>query len=447
MSVFRLILSAAVSFSAVSSFAFELGRTDSVIYAADGHRDVAEELSGYLNRVFGRNFPVEKMPETSVPAAGLFVGVRPPRCDVTWDPARECCVRIVESDRVWLFGNDGELLHGTDDAVYDFLERFAGVRWLWPGDLGTVADPSAPVTVPCGKHVYVTPFRKRLTDSFGYPFGRSPDEARDLRAWLRHRHVGSSLAAKGSGFHHAFDLILPREKYGREHPEYYALVPPERWIGEPKPTVPSRLNDPLTPGPWQVCTSNPDVRRLFAENLLASGTDAIQSISPNDGYGFCECSACRAQDPEGRGIGKDVYDVTDRMFDFLSDVAWRVYGKSPTSKVGLFSYSYYDKVPVRKVKLPPNVYLSCCYIVYGMNARQEAELAGKLSGLAATGAKIIGREYWGTHYTMRYPLSHSRKIDRNLKLLHRLGAAGIYGEPGNDFAVRASDLYLLTLLA
>ena len=135
------------------------------------------------------------------------------------------------------------------------------------------------------------------------------------------------------------------------------------------------------------------------------------------------------------------------MYDFLSDVAWQVYRKSPTSKVGLFSYSCYDKVPKGKFSLPPNVYLSCCYLVYSMNAQEEAQLAEKLEGLSRTGAQIIGREYWGCHYTMRYPLSHSRKIDRNLKLLHRLGAAGVYGEPGRNFAPRATDLYLLTLLA
>ena len=437
----------ALAMAASALGAFELGRGDTAIYAASGNRGEAQELSEYLHRVFAKEFPVKDAPgEISPDIPGIFVGVRPPDCDVTWDASRDCSVRIVEKNRVWLFGNDGKLVHGTANAVYDFLERFAGVRWLWPGEIGTVADPSEPVAVPEGKSVYVPPFRRRLTNSFPAR-GRSEKEGRDLSAWLRHRRVCSSLEAKGSGFQHAFASRFPRKTYGAEHPEYYALVSPERWVGEPKPTKPTRLSDPLMPGPWQLCTSNPDVRRLMAEKLVAAKTEAIQSISPNDGYGFCECQACRAQDAEGQGIGDGRYDITDRMYDFLSDVAWQVYRKSPTSKVGLFSYSCYDKVPKGKFTLPPNVYLSCCYLVYAMNAQEEAELAEKLAGLARTGAQIIGREYWGTHYTMRCPLSHSRKIDRNLKLLHRLGAAGIYGEPGRDFAVRASDLYLLTLLA
>ncbi|MBO5822085.1 MAG: hypothetical protein J6R86_03645, partial [Lentisphaeria bacterium] len=67
--------------------------------------------------------------------------------------------------------------------------------------------------------------------------------------------------------------------------------------------------------------------------------------------------------------------------------------------------------------------------------------------LSATGAKVVGREYWGTHYTMNYPLSHSRKIDRNLKTLYKGNAAGVYGEPGSSFASRGSDHYILSKLA
>ena len=442
-------LCAAAALAALSLNAFELGREDSTIYAAKGQRPVAEELSGYLERVFGKAFPVKDAPAEAAPDLdGIFVGVKPPNCDVEWDAARECSVRIVEKSRVWLFGNDSsKLLHGTRDAVYDFLERFAGVRWLWPGEIGTVADPQEPVAMPDERFVYVPPFRRRLTSSFSYPAGQSPEELRNLGVWLSHRHVGSSLSSRGSGFQHAFESLMPRSKYGKEHPEYYALVSPERWIGEPKPTKPTRLSDPFMTGPWQLCTSNPGVRRIVAEKLIAAKTDAIQSISPNDGYGFCECEACRAQDPEGQGIVGNSYNLTDRMYDFLCDVAWRVYRASPTSKVGLFSYSCYSGVPTKKFKLPPNVYLSCCYLVYSKNKGDMDVLDDKLMGLGRLGAQIIGREYWGTHYTMRYPLSHSRKIDHNLKILHSVGAAGIYGETGNSFAVRASDLYLLTLLA
>ena len=44
----------------------------------------------------------------------------------------------------------GKPPHGTSFAVYTFLERFAGVRWLWPGDSGTVV-PKAAVAARAGR--------------------------------------------------------------------------------------------------------------------------------------------------------------------------------------------------------------------------------------------------------------------------------------------------------
>ena len=158
-----LAATATAAFFTSTANAFELGATNADIYAASGHEALAEELSGYLGKVFGKSFPVKAMSgEITSDLAGIFVGAKPADCDVTWDETRECCVRIVEPSRVWLFGNDsGKLLHGTADAVYDFLERYAGVRWLWPGDIGTVADPSDPVSLKEEKTGFVPPFRIR----------------------------------------------------------------------------------------------------------------------------------------------------------------------------------------------------------------------------------------------------------------------------------------------
>lgn len=435
---------------ALSVGAFELGQSDANVYTLKANRADAQELSSCLEKVFGKKYPVKVVEKGAGDRdpAGIFVGLMPLGYQATWDVMRDCNVCVVEKDRVWLFGNDGKDVHGTANAVYDFLERYAGVRWLWPGELGTVADPQAPVTVPEGTTTYVPPFQRRLTSSFHYgQRALTPAEGRDLNVWLRHRRVGSSLQAVGSGCGHAFASLLPRDRYGKDHPDFFPLISPEHWLGEPKPTKPTRISDPMMPNGYQLCTSNPEVRRLIARKIVDAKTDRIQSISPNDGAGFCECDACRAQDPEGQGIFATSAKLCDRMFNFVEDVAKQVYAESPTSKIGFFSYSYYSDAPVREYHLPPNVYLSCCYFIGRMDSKEEAALTEKLTALARTGGQIIGREYWGTHYTMRYPLSHSRKIDRNLKLLHKLGAAGIYGEPGNSFGPRASDLYLLALLS
>ncbi|MBQ9338200.1 MAG: DUF4838 domain-containing protein [Lentisphaeria bacterium] len=433
--------------------AFELGKPGTAIYTDKANSAAAADLSQYLSRVYGGEFPVSQYADQDKDKPGIFVGIRPAGVEITADEKKEFCGKHVTDTQLFLFGNkNAKRLHGTMFAVYDFLEKECGVRWLWPGELGTVADPQPPKTLKNGTEIYVPPFERRLTSSFHYGVNYlSAENRRELYGWMDRQKVGESLFTRGSGFQHAFGSLMPREKYGKEHPEYYSLVSPERWVGDPKPDKPTRRNDWTRHGTWQLCTSNPDVRRIIAEKIAADKSGAVRSISPNDGYGFCECPECIKQDGKRKVLytvgTTPVYDLTNRMYDFAEDIAKQVKKLNPDAKIGMFAYSIYNGVPDRKIEFPGNVYLSFCYMVAYLTREQEEALGRKLTGLASTGARVIGREYWACHYMLDFPLSHSRKIDRNLKLLHKLNAGGIYGSPGKAFAPRATDIYILTKLA
>ena len=439
--------------TAVTLHGFELGKNDATIYFNKKNRRAAEEMAHFLNRVYGKKYTTALFKASDAKKAGIFVGIVPAntKFDLPAEKYKEYCVTHITDKQIFLFGNDGARLQGTYFAVSDFLEKFCGIRFLWPGELGTVVPKRSPETLAAGTTVFVPKFDVRMTNSFTYGVNSLIWEDRvALSKWQDRRKVGRSIHAySGSGFQHAFKSLMPREKYGKEHPEYYALVKPENWIGTPKPTVPTRLNNPHQSGPWQLCTSNPEVRRIIAEKLAARNTDRIQSISPNDGFGWCECDRCLAQDgPNWRIHSRNVRDLTNRMYDFVADIARQAKAINPKTRVGMFAYSFYDGVPDNGVKLPDNVFLSYCYIVYRAADAEDENIINKtISGLSAIGGKVIGREYWGTHYTMEYPLYQSRKIDRNLKLLANCNAAGIYGETGKSFAVRSPDLYVLTKLS
>ena len=452
MRIKSLIISVAAVALCVTAAAFELGKANAVIYCTKVNEVAAKEMSGLLNKVFGKEYKVVSVKKTDLSKPGIYIGFAPAgiKYSIPADK-KEFIGRYADKTRLFLWGNDKENLKGSAFAAFDFMEKFCGVRFLWPDKLGTVADPLSPVTVADGLDIFIPPFELRMTSSFTY--GRTTltmQERNDLDRWQDHHKVGRSLQSRGSGFQHAFNHLLPRQVYGKEHPEYYSLITPERWIGMPKPNVPTRRNDYTVSGPWQVCTSNKDVRRIFAEKIAASKDGRLRSISPNDGYGFCECANCKAQDgKDAQRTGKAGHmRVTNRMYDFAEDIAHQVYKLNPKAKVGMFAYSFYDGVPDQKISFPPNMYLSYCYIVYRAEDKAaEDEINNKLKGLAATGAKVIGREYWGCHYTMGYPLSHSRKIDRNIKTLYECKAAGIYGETGKNFGSRGTDLYILCKLA
>ena len=426
--------------------AFELGKSDAVIYCNKKNQVYAVELQTYLQKVFGKKYTVKPVAKASA-LPGIFVGFKNKSDKINVPEEKEFTAISVKGDQVFIYGKEDKEINCTGYAVAEFLEKHAGVRFLWPNAIGTVAEPKAPVTIKDGLDLYVPPFDIRLTSS--YVNGRAGINDTDwgyLVAWARHRRIGSSIRRRGSGFQHAFASLFPRSKYGKTHPEYYSLVTPEKWIGTPKPTVPTRTNEY---GPDQICTSNPEVRRIIAEKLASHKDDVVRSISANDGFGFCECANCKAQDgPDAKRFRRDHQMVTNRMHNFALDIATQVKKLNPKGKVGMFSYSFYDGIPDFEIKYPGNMYLSYCYSVYSAkDIAEENIINDKLLALSATGAKVVGREYWGTHYTMNYPLSHSRKIDRNLKTLHKGNAAGIYGEPGSSFASRGSDHYVLSKLA
>ncbi|MBR7156669.1 MAG: DUF4838 domain-containing protein [Lentisphaeria bacterium] len=450
MDLKKILATALVSVTAVSSvFAFDLGKKNEVIYYKNKKNAVcAKELASYLHRIFGKKYTVKTVGK-DLKAPGIYVGVAHSAVKTPAPIEKDYIALYANDKQLFLFGNDNAKLVGSSFAVYDFLDKYCGVRFLWPGELGTVVEKRKPITISPRTETYVPPFDLRMTSSYTYGLNKLTRQGRaELNHWLDAHKVGRSIYSRGSGFQHAFAHLLPKEVYGKDHPEYYSLITPQRWIGGSKPTKPTRKNDPTVAGPWQLCTSNKDVRRIIAEKIAKPKDGYIRSISPNDGFGFCECANCLAQDGENSKLSSNGHlIVTNRMYDFAEDIAKQVYKLNPKAKVGMFAYSFYDGVPDQKINFPPNMYLSYYYMVMYADRDAEKKISDKIVGLAATGAKVIGREYWGTHYTMCYPLSHSRKIDRNVKLLYKNNAAGIYGETGRDFAARATDLYILNKLS
>ena len=259
---------------AVSTLAaFELGKPCTIYYEG---RNVASanELSTYLGKIYNQKFPVNHI-KRSKDGKGIFIAARKPSKLVEAD---------VKGDRLDIYG------YNVQFAVADFLERECGVRFLWPGELGTVIPKGEVKTLADGYYGFQPQFSRRLSQSFHYPNRyMSTKDRQDLNDWQRNNKIGPEL--KG-GFGHAFARLVPQEKYAKDHPEYFSLVSPANWVGGSKPDKPTRKT---TPGCWQLCTSNDEVRQIIAEKLAANPTSDIQSISPNDGGGFCECDKCKAQ--------------------------------------------------------------------------------------------------------------------------------------------------------
>jgi len=165
-------------------------------------------------------------------------------------------------------GSARGVLYGS----YDFIERVLGVRWFMPAALGEDIAPKKTIPFPELNVVWNPAFK----NVYGLIWAGGPGAA-DWELRVRAK-VGSTIS-----FGHNWSNILPATPANRSQ---YPLAFAE--VGGRRGSSP------------QLCSEDPDVVRLSvdAARRAFSANPALPlfSISPNDGYGFCEDDRCRRID-------------------------------------------------------------------------------------------------------------------------------------------------------
>lgn len=287
-------------------------------------------------------------------------------------------VQSAKGNVLALFGTDAHTPtdpHGTRYAVTTFLEDKLGVRYLWPGELGKVVPRRETIIVDDFQHRFTPKLAQRRIRSLGYhnrlqvgldrlsftkeDYERLRAEAQRTRAespdWFGWQRLGGTLNLKGG---HAFPHLWA--KYGKDHPEWFALQPDG-----------SRDQSP-NPDRARLCVSNPDLIAAIAqekiEELNKNPNLLGVSIAPNDGgrTTFCTCPQCEALDAtKGRqvllwdftkGSRRDFEHVslTDRMASFWNGIAEQVAKVHPDKLLVVDAYSVYAAPPFER-KLHPNL--------------------------------------------------------------------------------------------
>ncbi|HUS08480.1 MAG TPA: DUF4838 domain-containing protein, partial [Bryobacteraceae bacterium] len=347
----------------------------------------------------------------------------------------------------------GKGREGTSLAVYRFLERYAGVRWLWPGELGEVVRPRPTITVENAAIEQEPAYLWRDLGPGGALWGAddkwtmerklgvSEEHQRAQKLWEKHNGFGGQVFYGG----HAFGEILPPSKYGAAHPEYFALVKGKRaW----------EHFDGKHGG--QPCTSNPDVVRItadYSEKFFGEHPDYDAfAISLNDGGGFCECDRCRrldsgavqvdAADPEGGKGGRRAV-ITDRIITFANEVAAQVAKKYPGKKLILFAYGPY-KQPPQRVKPLPNVIIQYTFHVSmdwdGAAEERQYRETGAWSGAT----KELGiYEYFIQGNSPDLPRLMLEPIGRSVRRLREQGYRYYQTQAGDGYALNGLNYYAL----
>jgi len=319
---------------------------------------------------------------------------------------------------------------GTLYGVYEFLERFLGIRFYWPDTLGTIVPKHAELSVPTGLHVQQAPrfALRRLQYGPGFVNHRDEDAT---RMWGRRLRLGASMPTR---FNHNWWRIVDVEQWARRgHAEYAALVNGVRSTVYEK--VPAHRNG-------QVCTSNAEVQDIFVAAARASKR-GIFPVSPNDGYGgFCQCEKCQSLDsgrviPDGRFAGRR--DLSDRIVKF-----YNLIGERSGRPVAGYAYNEYVGVPAH-TKLHPNVSISLAINNAFLSGRPD-ERARAERLYRAWGAYSPTTTAYDIFYLTRQmpnllaPLGTD--IERRIRLVEESGLAGAHFYIAPKMELGGPDAYV-----
>jgi hypothetical protein len=342
-------------------------------------------------------------------------------------------------------------LPSLHNAVYTFLDEAFGVRWLWPGELGTVTPTATDVSWPVGIQrrepawlwrrlwtggAFWTEDDSALAELKG---GVSMQTMNALRLWQQRNRLGGLNIADG----HRWGQICSPLDYGESHPEYFALVDGERdatyFNGK-------HQNQP--------CTANPDVLRLTADYIVAQFRARPEldgfSFAVNDGGGFCECDACRSLDagaaveaPDALtevtneaapGHAPGARPITDRMFTFANEVAARVAETYPDKVLLFLVYGPYRKPPAH-ARLHPNIMAQFCAMSWSHADPDTAERDLQLMTQIAGRADQLGiYDYFVNGKNGGLPRGFARTFHQSLRRWQALGYRYFATQAGLDFA-------------
>ncbi len=344
---------------------------------------------------------------------------------------------------------------GTLFGVYEWLERDLGVRWLWPGELGTFVPKRETLAVSSFDETFAPRMFQRNVRPGSFPLenpalGFTPkareEYQREQSVFLRRNRMGRGQQL---GYGHAFTDWW--EKYGAEHPEWFQLVKGKR--------------GPVKPGDrFSMCVSDPGLHRKIVDLWLAKGKGTAESLPPsinvveNDFLGSCECEHCRAWDgPEPADAMKfyapnfKVYGTrftSDRYARFALAVQQLAAVHRPDVKVVGYVYFNYFQAPTSGVKLNKNIVLGFCPSA-GWYPRLDDEdqwYRAQWQGWQDTGATVFARtNYFLDGYAMPFIFAHQFAKDFQYMAQHGLAATDFDSLTG-QWATQGTTLYLLMRL-
>ncbi len=326
---------------------------------------------------------------------------------------------------------------GTCNAVYEFLERFVGVRWFWSDPLGEIVPHLDEITVAADLVIKQEPHFDYRALVYGPMGSRKGD-------WPRRNRLGSEFQMRHG---HALHRIVPINDWARRgHPEYAAMRAGTR-----------RIKPAGGHSGGHVCTGNPDVVRIVAKTVIdrfAFDPDyQTFSISLPDGSGVCTCELCKRHDVPGLKVPIGVHTgwpvITDRILEFYNSVATLVSAEFPDRLLGGYLYMDYLFPPQRTIAVHPMLML-----VVAPNRVMETWDDGVrvfhqdlFKSWGAFHDRVYAHDIYVSSRTMfGLPAPLGDRSAEAIRLFAEAGLRGAYMYIGPTWESQGAESYLLTRL-
>jgi hypothetical protein len=322
---------------------------------------------------------------------------------------------------------EGGHQRGALYGVYEFFERYLGIRFL-TGDHTFIPQNASDVSIPLVDFIYVPQFFFRW--SYYKENFDNPSFATQLR--INTITDDPRLGGKTSQelITHSILNYLPVAVYGKDHPEYYALVNGVR-----------KLN--VAGGP-QVCSTNPEAIRIVTEgvNKVLDANPLLKSISVSqmDNDSVCECPNCSDLNAKEESLGA-------AHLALVNAVAGKIAINHPGVKIGTLAYRYSRKPP-KSIKLLSNVEImlcsfKCCTLhpLDDPNCSRNKLFCEDFYKWKEICQNILIWNYNTNFSAYDLPFPNFNVIAKNVQLFQNNNAQGVFMQAsGNGLSAEMSDL-------
>ena len=397
-------------------------------------RFAAQEMTNFLSRVLGSPVPVIEARSKGADSVAILLG-RAAGFDVSVferDAFRTKVERSAEgAATIRIAGRDnpsadigamlagrGNVLrteHATLFGVYAFLEDFAGCRFFFPGEFGTVVPRTDSIKVPFGDRTTAPVFTVRAPyidyARAAWP-GETPEMTDEAREALRRRARALEWLRLGLDTTripccHGQNGFAYLERFRETHPEYLRLKPDGTrqtvlvHDGRGDWTIrhlchTSKVWDEMYEDAKAYLTGqNAELRRVprnggngaFGWNCNCVGGKYVD-IMPQDGFQRCYCENCK------KAYTDEPNYATDLIWGQTTKLARRLKAEGVKGYITQMAYMPYARIP--DIEIPDNVLVMVAH-TGPWNTTSPAELEKEIADYRAWGEKTGGKVWIWTY--------------------------------------------------